>query len=498
MKKCLLIALLIALTAFVSGCRKHKDSSCQPGPLTVKSLGCVKVNNGRIIDGYGRQVLLKGVNVKAEGLFDVSFDDGRLPNEVVPLFDESDAREIAYWGFNFVRLCITWSGLEPNEGDFSQSYLERLDQVIGMFREVGVYVLVDFHEDAYSKEIGEDGAPLWAIIPMPGKLLSGPVYSGPGLPCPCDSLDARRLSGPVLDAFESFFKNTEDIQDRFMPAWKLVAGRYATEPAIIGFEAMNEPVAFHVPDGVILVEKFHENAVRALRAKNQNNPYWLEPEVATRNFSLEAPLRTSPFPDSNIVYEPHLYPGLAGVNATTYTEWRTVLKDTFDSMIEEAASWKAAPVLGEWGWDTVDPAAPEYIDAIHSLADERLIGTAVWVWKEYGGWGMYGWDWGNEKWYARQPGLNAHSRPYPMAVPGRLTATIFDRSTQALTVTFTASGNEGMPMLYIPEHRYPNGYVVQIDGKSVEPECDADLQRCLVPWNGSSGTHTIKVTKKGG
>jgi S-DNA-T family DNA segregation ATPase FtsK/SpoIIIE len=41
------------------------------------------------MDGYGRQILLKGVNVKAEGLFDVTLSDGRLPNEVVPLFDES-------------------------------------------------------------------------------------------------------------------------------------------------------------------------------------------------------------------------------------------------------------------------------------------------------------------------------------------------------------------------------------------------------------------------
>jgi hypothetical protein len=82
-----------------------------------------------------------------------------------------------------------------------------------------------------------------------------------------------------------------------------------------------------------------------------------------------------------------------------------------------------------------------------------------------------------------------------MAVPGRLTNTIFDRNTQALSVTFTASGGEGMPLLYIPQHRYPDGYVVQIDGTTVEPECDAYSQRCLVPWNGSSGTHTIKVTK---
>ena len=78
--------------------------------------------------------------------------------------------------FNLLRLPINWSGLEPAEGQFEEDYLLRVDQVIDWCAEFGIYVLVDFHQDAYSKEIGEDGAPLWAIVPPPTELLEGPMH----------------------------------------------------------------------------------------------------------------------------------------------------------------------------------------------------------------------------------------------------------------------------------------------------------------------------------
>ena len=69
-----------------------------------------------------------------------------------------------------------------------------------------MWCLVDLHQDAYSKEIGEDGAPLWAIMPPPTELLEGPL----------NDLEERRISQQVLDAFSTFFGNRDGIQDAFV------------------------------------------------------------------------------------------------------------------------------------------------------------------------------------------------------------------------------------------------------------------------------------------
>ena len=59
--------------------------------------------------------------------------------------------------------------------------------------------MIDLHEDAYSKEIGEDGAPLWAIQPPPTELLQGPL----------DDLGSRRTSAQVTAAFDTFFDRAD-------------------------------------------------------------------------------------------------------------------------------------------------------------------------------------------------------------------------------------------------------------------------------------------------
>ncbi|MBW2525074.1 MAG: cellulase family glycosylhydrolase [Deltaproteobacteria bacterium] len=66
-----------------------------------------------------------------------------------------------FFGFDAPRLPINWSGLEPTEqGGFDAGYLAAVRRVLDDAAAAGLLVLVDFHQEAASKEIGEDGAPL--------------------------------------------------------------------------------------------------------------------------------------------------------------------------------------------------------------------------------------------------------------------------------------------------------------------------------------------------
>ena len=473
----LLIATLLA--ALAAGCAG--DDGGQVSPVTVKTLGWVGVSCGRLVDEYGREWLPRGINARVEGLFDVTFDDGRTPLEAIPAFDEADAREMAHSGFNLLRLPINWSGLEPQEGAFSAAYLESLDRVIGLAIDAGIYVLVDFHQDAFSKEIGEDGAPLWAIIPEPEELLEGPL----------DDLQSRRTSPQVLKAFRSFFRNVDGIQDRFLPAWRLVVSRYAHLPGVIGFEPMNEPVSFYVFCGPRKLYGFYEKVADAMRELDGRHTLWLEPDTS-RNQLMWSPRRANSFPDDNVVYEPHLYP--YDMSFETTGAWKEALAPSFDRMAAEAASWEAALVLGEWGTHPLGSGAVAYIEAVLALGDERLFGHAFWLWKErsQGWWGLFDYDSGTDAWTKRSgPGMDTLLRPGAMAVPGALVEHHFDCSSNVLTLTFEAGGGEAPPLVFLPDSHYPGGADVEIDNEAVDVEIDPNTQRALVPWDGEAGSHTL-------
>src|SRR6476659_1777395 len=104
-------------------------------------------------DARGRTLVLRGVNARVAGVFDVTFDDGRAPREAIPGFDASDVADLRASGFNLLRLPVSWSGIEPRPGEIDAAYLDRIAAVVELCRGSGVYVLIDLHEDGFSKEL---------------------------------------------------------------------------------------------------------------------------------------------------------------------------------------------------------------------------------------------------------------------------------------------------------------------------------------------------------
>src|SRR4030095_11004690 len=65
------------------------------------------VSDGRLRDQRGREVTLRGVNARVQGVFAVTCDDGRLPLEAIPVFDAGDGERMRAFGFNLLRLPVT-------------------------------------------------------------------------------------------------------------------------------------------------------------------------------------------------------------------------------------------------------------------------------------------------------------------------------------------------------------------------------------------------------
>jgi endoglycosylceramidase len=97
-----------------------------------------------------------------------------------------------------------------------------------------LYIVLDMHQDLYSVEFS-DGAPSWATITDGQPHQMGDIWS-----------DAYLISPAVQHAFDNFWGNTPapdgtGIQDHYIALWKHIADRYKDNPAVIGFDIMNEP-----------------------------------------------------------------------------------------------------------------------------------------------------------------------------------------------------------------------------------------------------------------
>ena len=226
-----LLTLTVLATLLLPACADRTGQTLAPSRL-------VHVAGRQFVDPSGHPILLHGINVcnksKAEG-----YTGGLGPREF---------STIRSWGMNCVRLGIFWDGLEPEPGKFDAAYLDRVAQLVQWAKKAGLWVMLDMHQDLYSVKFS-DGAPPWATLDNGNPHTPTPVWS-----------DAYYASTAVQSALDHFWSNSPasdgvGLQDHYAKAWKRVAARFANEPAVLGYDLMNEPFpgedALHARDAII-------------------------------------------------------------------------------------------------------------------------------------------------------------------------------------------------------------------------------------------------------
>ena len=148
---------LVCAVAF-SGCQ-GKKSDFQSNQLTR-----VHTDLSYIKDELGRYVFFHGVNASASAKFPanenqqtfVINDADGIPSYVGKPFPLADAdrhfRQLHDLGFNSIRLIMTWEAVQPEApGKFDQEYLDYIQQIVAKANEHHVYVLMDMHQDLFSR-----------------------------------------------------------------------------------------------------------------------------------------------------------------------------------------------------------------------------------------------------------------------------------------------------------------------------------------------------------
>ena len=138
----------------------------------------MRIVNGRILDGEGRTLILRGVNLGGGSKnpfgppgWGLSPESLKNPAEAsfvgrpFPLEEaESHFDRLSRAGMTFLRLIITWEALEhAGPGQYDEAFLAYLRKILLIAEQKGIFVFIDPHQDVWSRWTGGDGAPAWTM-----------------------------------------------------------------------------------------------------------------------------------------------------------------------------------------------------------------------------------------------------------------------------------------------------------------------------------------------
>jgi endoglycosylceramidase len=408
--------------------------SCAPKPRS----NAWQVTRNFIRDANGRAITLRGMQMGG---------DQKSP----PYLDSTTIADYQrihdQWGFNSIRFLMVWAAIEPQEGQYDQSYLDGLAERMDWAQQAGLSVILDMHQDIYGEGFGFDGAPKWAC---PASYYAAFVPTTPW------GLDA--LNPNVEACTDQLYSNPTTLA-HFTEAWRQVALNLKDKPAVIGFDLLNEP-EWGTSDPTTFegqtLEPFYEHVVPVIRSEAPNWLAFLEPS-SSRNFGFATSLKPFPFP--NVVYSPHSY-DLTAEQGSPYplTDTPAVITNA-GKLWQEAKSLNAALWIGEYGGETSDPTIGPYMNAEYTAIGDVAGGSSYWSYG-MGGYGPLTSD-GNEI-----PALvDAIALPYPTFTAGDPMSYAFDPTTSTFTYVYTPDTKIMAPTeIVVPARVYPNGYAIECGG----------------------------------
>ena len=237
-----------------------------------------------------------------------------------------DIAYIKQTGMNSIRLPFHYKsfteedymGLKSNQDGFA-----RIDSVIKWCKEEGLYIILDMH-DAPGGQTGDN---------------IDDSYGYPWL-------------------FES-----EESQQLFSEIWKKIANRYKDEPAILGYDLLNEPIATHFNNKEEINKHLvpvYKKGIESIRSVDKNHIILLGGAQWNSNFTMFDEKAI----DSKMMYTCHRY-------------WCDTLQTNLQDFVDFRTKVNLPLYMGETGENT-----DEWVGAFRRLMERNNMGWHFWQYKK--------------------------------------------------------------------------------------------------------------------
>ncbi len=307
----------------------------------------VTTRGKEFISSDGKPLLLKGINLGnwllPEGYmfkFKATNSPRLIQTAINELIGEEEARK--FWktyrdnyitredirfikrsGFNSIRIPFNYrlfvtDGTPPR---LDGPGYELLDRVVDWCRGEGLYVILDMHA-------------------APGGQTGDNIDDSFGYP---------------------FLFESSESQELTVKLWRKIAARYRNQPAVIGYDLLNEPIANYF-DATSLnpkLEPLYRRIVLGIRGVDPNHIIFLGGAQWDTNFKIFG----SPF-DNRVAYTFHKY-------------WMTVNEDAIREYLDFRDRFNVAVWMGESGENT-----DEWIESFRKLLEAESVGWCFWPYKK--------------------------------------------------------------------------------------------------------------------
>jgi hypothetical protein len=291
------------------------------GSVVAAPPNFIHAEGTRLVDARGDGFIVKGINLGnwlvPEGYM-FKFLRARAPTEIAGVVEaligsqeasrfwaefrevyvaEEDIRFIKAAGFNTVRVPLHWRlFVEPGDGGadrFEGQGWYLLDRLVQWCRESGLRVIIDLHA-------------------APGGQTGVNHDDGPGFPLTFYVPRYRQLT---------------------IALWRQLAAHYHDEPAILGYDLLNEPISPYSDEDYLnpRLEPLYREIVAAIRSVDSNHVVLLAGAQWSTNFAVFG----RPF-DANAVYTYHKF-------------WANPTRDSLQSYLNFSNRWNVPLLIGETG-----------------------------------------------------------------------------------------------------------------------------------------------------
>jgi hypothetical protein len=304
----------------------------------------VRIEGKNFVEPDGGTLHIKGISLgnwlMPEGYM-FKFEVAKAPRQIFGAFDrllgaeraaafwkqfrdtyitEADIRFIKSVGFNTVRIPLHYRLFMTDRGEIEGEGWALLDRVLGWVREAGLLAIVDVHA-------------------APGGQTGINHDDGPGYPLMFYVPRDRALT---------------------VKLWRAIAERYRGNPAILGYDILNEPIApYH--DVATLnprLEPFYKEVTAAIREVDPGRIVILAGGQWSSSFDMFGP----PFAD-NLAYTYHSF-------------WASTKRDSIQRHLNFANRYDVPLFLGETGELT-----DEWNARFRRLHEAHGVGWAFWTYK---------------------------------------------------------------------------------------------------------------------